>query len=116
MNSRSHPTLPQLGRFTVYRKSLGCARLVLALPVSGSLREQLRRAMHSVVLNTAEGGAERSRAAKKRYLAIARASLWEVAAALDLHAIEGGQASTIEPITELLRELDAMLWAILKRP
>ena len=48
------------------------------------------RAVHSVVLNVAEGGAQASEPSKRKHFRIARASLWEVAAALDLLAIESG--------------------------
>ena len=56
---------------------------MLQLPVQGNLRDQMHRAVHSVVLNAAEGGAQASEACKRKHFRIARASLWEVAAALD---------------------------------
>ena len=108
-------TLPALGRFKLYTKSLTWARMVLALPVQGCLRDQLRRAAHSVVLNAAEGGAQVSVGLKKKHYRICRASLWEVAAALDLLAIELGPARVDERLAGLLRELDAMLASLLKR-
>jgi four helix bundle protein len=110
-----HPLLPALGRFSLYCKSLGCAELVADVAVHGNLRDQLYRAMDSVVLNVAEGAAQRSIAVKNRHYAIARASTWEVAAALDLMRLRRHSIRRLETITGLLREIDAMLSALLKR-
>ena len=52
--------------------------------VHGDLRTQLHRASVSVVLNLAEGAAERPGSARNRYFRIALASLSETSAALDL--------------------------------
>ena len=109
------PTLPALGRFQIYRKALECARRVIALPIHGELRDQLRRAAFSVALTAAEGAGERTAAAKARYFAISRASAWEVAAALDLAAIQLGERADVAVIAGLLREIDAMLAALLRR-
>ena len=109
------PTLPALSRFQVYRKALECARRVVALPVHGELRDQLRRAAFSVALTAAEGAGERTTAAKARYFAISRASAWEVAAALDLAAIQLGSRADLAVIAGLVREIDAMLAALLRR-
>ena len=116
MQPRSlEPTLPALARFGVYRKSLECARLIVALPVHGDLRDQLRRDAFSVSLNAAEGAGERGPAAKAKYFAIARASLWEVSAALDLVAIQLGARADVATLAGLLREIDAMLAALMRR-
>ena len=103
------PTLGRLGRFTLYRKALECAELVLDLPVTGNLRDQMQRAMRSVVLNIAEGAGERASTAQRRYYSIARGSVSEVAAAIDLYRIEGGQSTTVNQIVGLVREVDAIL-------
>ena len=50
----------------------------------GYLLDQQRRAMASVVLNLAEGNARRSSSERKRFFEIARASVAEVAACVDL--------------------------------
>lgn len=57
---------------------------VLVALLQRIVRDQLERASLSVVLNTAEGGGQRSRRAKARYYTIARGSATEVAALLDV--------------------------------
>ena len=115
MSTTTEPILPALGHLVVYRKSLAVAQAVLGLQVQGSLRDQLHRAVESTTLNIAEGAGERSMAAKNRYYAIARASLWEVAAALDLLAVRRGRPSAVETIATELRQVDAILAALLRR-
>jgi four helix bundle protein len=112
---RHRPLLPALGRFSLYSKSLRCAELLETVVVHGSLRDQLYRAMDSVVLNVAEGAAQRTVAAKNRHYAIARASAWEAAAALDLMRLRNNSIPHLPSIAGLLREMDAMLSALLKR-
>ena len=70
--------------------------------------------MRSVVLNVAEGGAERAPGAKRRYYGIARASLWEVAAAVDLAQLERHIEETND-IAERLREVDAILGSLTRK-
>ena len=108
-----HTTLPALGRFKLYMKALDGARQVMALQVQGSLRDQLHRAVQSVVLNVAEGSAQVSAAMRKKHYRISRASLCEVAAVLDLLRL--GAAQVDGKLVSLLRELDAMLGALLRR-
>jgi len=50
----------------------------------GYLHDQLRRAMASVVLNLAEGNSRKSMAERSRFFEIARGSVIEVAACIDL--------------------------------
>jgi four helix bundle protein len=50
----------------------------------GDLVDQLRRAMASVVLNLAEGNSRKSMAERRRFFEIARGSVIEVAACIDL--------------------------------
>ena len=109
------PTLGRLGRFTLYRKALRCAELVLGLRVTGNLRDQMQRAMRSVVLNIAEGAGERGSTAQKRYYSIARGSVSEVAAAIDLYRIEGGRSTITDEIVGLVRETDAILASLTHR-
>ena len=115
MSTTTEPILPALGHFLVYRRTLGIAHLVFGLQIHGSLRDQLHRAVESVTLNVAEGAGERSIASKKRYYAIARASLWEVAAALDLLAVRRSNFPQIAGISGELRQVDAILAALLRR-
>ena len=106
--------LPALGRFRLYVKALEWGRKVLALPIRGCLRDQLHRAAISVVLNVAEGGGLSSRGAKNRHFQIAMASLWEVSAVLDLTAADARVARVRQDLVEGLRELNAMLGALLR--
>jgi len=55
-----------------------------ALPGESDLRDQLRRASASILLNIAEGASRQMPSDKRRFYAIARGSLGEVGAALDL--------------------------------
>ena len=58
-----------------------------SLPGESDLRDQLRRASASTLLNIAEGASRQMPADKRRFYAIARGSLCEVGAALDLMLI-----------------------------
>jgi four helix bundle protein len=115
MHTTIEPILPNLARLAVYRKALTTAGLVLALPLQGSLRDQMHRATESLVLCIAEGAGERTWAAKARYYTIAKASLWELSAALDLLALRRGPSAEIDRIGGLLREVDAMLASLARK-
>ena len=58
--------------------------IVLASRADAVVRDQLRRASLSCVLNVAEGAGQRSRPQKRRFYAIARGSAMECAAVLDV--------------------------------
>jgi len=65
---------------------LECYKLSKALPVEEKfgMISQIRRAALSVYLNIAEGASRKSEAERKRYYEIARGSLIEIDAALDI--------------------------------
>ena len=69
-----------------YRVSLDACRSCapIAASLDANLRDQLRRASSSVVLNTAEGFGSASRGVKRRHYEIARGSALECVAILDL--------------------------------
>ena len=75
-----------LETFDVYRVSLDACRscVPIAASLDANLRDQLRRASSSVVLNTAEGFGSASRGVKRRHYEIARGSAMECGAILDL--------------------------------
>ena len=78
----------------IYRKSLelvAIARDAIAElpPGFGNLADQMRRAAASVTLNYAEGCGKRTKRDRQRYFDTARASAYEVAAALDVAATFG---------------------------
>ena len=104
-------SIPSLARLAVYAKSLRCAALVHTIRCRETLRSQMLRAMDSVVLNIAEGACDASRAQKQRYYGIARASLFEVAAAIDLVRITQPN-SPFDDLVAALSEVDRMLRAL----
>jgi four helix bundle protein len=73
-------------RLDVYAVALQFQALatVLASRADCIVRDQLRRASLSCVLNIAEGAGQRSRPQKRRFYAIARGSAMECAAVLDV--------------------------------
>src|SRR5262249_19514949 len=91
--SRTIDSEPQLDaeRLDVYRVALECQpqAAVLAGRGDSAIRDQLRRASLSVVLNIAEGAGARSRATKRQLYGIARGSAMECAAAIDVLRIRG---------------------------
>ena len=115
MKNIPQPILKSLASFTFYVRALAAAALVYSLDVTGSIGDQLHRAIESVVLNIAEGAACRSFAMKNKHYATARASTWEVAAALDLLRLRGRGDAAIDEIAGLLREVDAIASALLRR-
>jgi four helix bundle protein len=104
-------SIPSLARLAVYAKALHCAALVQSIRCRETLRSQLVRAMDSVVLNIAEGACDNSRAMKTRSYRIARASLFEVAAAIDLVNLSRTHERSSE-LSERLAEVDRMLRAL----
>ena len=104
-------SIPSLARLAVYTKALSCARLVHSIRCRETLRSQLDRAMDSVVLNIAEGASDNSLAMKKRSYRIARASTFEVGAAIDLVNLSRPFDGFTE-IASRLSEIDRMLRAL----
>ena len=102
---------PSLARLAVYNKALRCAALVQSIRCRETLRSQLVRAMDSVVLNIAEGACDATRAQKARYFGIALASLFEVAAAIDLIRITRA-TDRFDDVASSIAEIDRMLRAL----
>ena len=81
----------------------------------GYLKDQLRRAMASVILNISEGNARKSRRERCRFFEIARASAAEVSACVDLMRAFGlipvmGAMS----LKSRLGEVSKMLWGLMR--
>ena len=105
-------SIPALGRFRAYTEAVRLVQMVRTLSVTGHLRDQLVRATESVVLNLAEGACDATRVQKTRYFAIARASLWEAGAAIDLVSLSG---EATQPIAETISALDCALRRLARR-
>ena len=92
---RARAVATTLETFEVYRVSLDACRLCapIAASLDANLRDQLRRASSSVVLNTAEGFGSASRGVKRRHYEIARGSAMECVAILDLGSALGFEAA-----------------------
>ena len=95
-------------KLRAYRFALAFYRVVKMLRAGlprglGPIGDQMSRAAQSVVLNLAEGGAQRARDMKRRHYRIALASTGECAAALDLLEIE--DAATPELVALARRRL-----------
>lgn len=90
---------------------------VLAARAEPLVRDQLRRASLSCVLNIAEGAGQRSKPQKRRFYAIARGSAMECAAVLDvlrLSAVASGAEarqgrSLLVRMVQMLTRLDQSL-------
>ena len=115
MKNFPQPILKYLARFKFYLKAHRATGLVYELEVHGDLRDQLFRASESMVLNIGEGAAASSIPLKNKHYTQARMSAWEVSAALDLMILRGRGCATIEEIAALLREVDAIASALLRR-
>jgi four helix bundle protein len=105
-------------RLDVYQVAMELTRLAGAVPVvrgAADARDQLRRAAASVPLNIAEGCGKQGRE-RARYLSIARGSVLEVAAALDvLAALRSISAQQHTVARALCERVYAMLTAMLGR-
>ena len=89
MNSNPQPPPFPLEheKLLAYREALVFLEMIESLgSLSGEydLRDQLRRASASILLNLGEGASRQSPADKRRFYLIARGSLGEVGAALDI--------------------------------
>jgi four helix bundle protein len=89
----------------------------LALRSDAVVRDQLRRASLSCVLNIAEGAGQRSRAQKRHLYSIARGSAMECAAVVDVLRVRGIAApaegrkarALLVRIVQMLTKLDRSL-------
>ena len=94
---------------------LGCGALHALPKTGGHLGDQLERASLSVVLNTVEGAGRTSWKEKRHFFSIARGSLAESVAVLDLAAAKGllEPSQTARLVTNA-RRVGALLTGLMK--
>lgn len=72
----------------VYKKSkqfhMECKKIIQNIPYDKMVVDQLNRASLSIILNIAEGSGKFSNADRKKFFIIARASIFECVAILDI--------------------------------
>lgn len=82
----------------------------------GYLADQLRRAVSSITLNIAEGNAKFSQPERRRFFQIARASIAEVGACIDLmRAFRLLTPVEAAALKSRLEAISKMLWGLMKR-
>ncbi len=77
--------------FLTYDLAVALYRQAVKVPVRASLKDQLIRALESVVLNIAEGSGRITKKDQARFYAIALGSLREVQAVFDLVCLQDKQ-------------------------
>ena len=107
---------PSLHRFDAYRLAVEFRRIVVRwLPLRRSeLSDQLDRASISVPLNVAEGAGRATPRERARHYTIARGSVVECVACLDLLDLEVAAPETAEARALILRLLN-VLTAVIRR-
>lgn len=76
-------------KLTVYQKAREARKLLFSIIVSSknldrSIADQLKRSVLSILLNIAEGTGKSSKADKKNFFTIARGSVYETVAIMDV--------------------------------
>jgi four helix bundle protein len=97
--------------------SLHCYRITKVFPVEEkyAMTQQIRRAALSVYLNIAEGSSRKSEAERRRFFEIARGSLIEIDAALDIaFLLEYFTKDTVEELGKCLIESFKLLSSMIK--
>jgi four helix bundle protein len=102
-------------KFPVYKRALEYAReaedllLQLDLPKNSRIADQLSRASLSISLNIAEGAGRYSKADKKNFYIIARGSVFECVAILDILKNKHIDGAAYSRYYVMLEELSKML-------
>jgi len=103
----------------VYKKAklfhVNCKKIFLENKLDRYIVDQLGRASFSVPLNIAEGSGKFSKAHRKNYFTIARASLFEYVAILDILKDENKiSVSEFETMLKDADELSRILYSMIK--
>ena len=91
-------------------------RLLLKAKLDAAARNQLRRASLSIALNIAEGSGRNSKPDKRNFMVIARGSVFEGVAILDI--LKDEQTIIVEDFKHfylLAEELSKMLYAMIQK-
>ncbi|HEX8546351.1 MAG TPA: four helix bundle protein [Cytophagaceae bacterium] len=91
-------------------------RLLLKAKLDAAARNQLRRASLSIALNIAEGSGRNSKPDKRNFMVIARGSVFECVAILDI--LKDEQTIIVEDFKHfylLAEELSKMLYAMIQK-
>ena len=92
--------------------TLACYRFTKLLPSEERLNvtQQIRRAALLVCLNIAEGASRKSSTERKRYYEVARGSIIEIDAALDISTeLQYCKKENLHPLGNLLQQTFSML-------
>jgi four helix bundle protein len=94
--------------FRTYQLAVEFYRQIAKLRIRGPLRDQLRRASSSIVLNLAEGSGRSGKRDQRRFYSIAFGSLRECQAIMDL------ELSGNSEVADLADVLAAHLYCLIK--
>jgi len=119
MVAENTPILFDFQKLEVYKKAqvfyVGCRAVTKDKAHERHLRDQLSQASYSIVLNIAEGSGRKSPADRKNFFTIARASVFECVAILDLLRHENGiDIQTHNAQLSLASEISKMLCAMIR--
>src|SRR5689334_21081619 len=100
----------------VYQKALEVSseielKVLSIIDIDRDLKDQLRRASNSIILNIAEGSSRLSPADRKNFFVIARGSAFECIAVLDI--VSNSKKLHFVEIKNLLEEISKMLFKMI---
>jgi four helix bundle protein len=106
-------------KLTVYSKAkvfnLEVSRFLKQVSFDAAVRNQLRRAALSIVLNIAEGSGRKTRPDKRNFLIISRGSVFECVAIFDILKDEGIiSGENFQTFYTRSEELSKMLYAMIE--
>lgn len=106
-------------KLEVYKKSklfhASCKKIILENNLDNFVKDQLGRASFSVALNIAEGSGKFSKADRRNYFTIARASVFECIAVSDMLCDEKIiTKAEFDDLTVKATELSKILYAMIK--